>query len=235
MVWPALIAAGATLAGGILQNNSAKAQANRQMEFQEEMSNTSYQRGMEDMRQAGLNPILAAKVGGATTPSGAAAPVANVVGPAVSSALQVQQQSAQIANTEALTKKTQEETKSIQYNNEALQPKRSTEAALWNLGSQSAKGIDRVGEATRDFIQSNPIKRAVRASSTADFSGVRALNQSGFVGSSANSVRTRPELGIHSPRMPAGWVLGPNGWPTKVSDTNPFNFPPGVLMPPRSR
>lgn len=53
--------------------NSAEALANRN--FQERMSNTSYQRAVEDMRKAGLNPILAFANGGASTPGGAGATI----------------------------------------------------------------------------------------------------------------------------------------------------------------
>lgn len=53
--------------------NSAEALANRN--FQERMSNTSYQRAVEDMRKAGLNPILAYANGGASTPGGTGATI----------------------------------------------------------------------------------------------------------------------------------------------------------------
>lgn len=68
--------------------NSAEALANR--EFQERMSNTSYQRAVEDMRKAGLNPILAYANGGASTPGGSGATITGAsMGMPTSSALGV--------------------------------------------------------------------------------------------------------------------------------------------------
>lgn len=56
------------------ENRSFQAdQASTNRQFQADMSNSAYTRAMADMRNAGLNPILAAKQGGASTPSGAMA------------------------------------------------------------------------------------------------------------------------------------------------------------------
>lgn len=111
-----IIAAGVGAAGGLLGgifgNNSAAAEAAKNRRFQERMSNTQYQRGVADMRSAGLNPALAYQQGGASSPSGSSASQNDPIAPAirgaeagVSSALAAARNKVDLAKTLADTRR----------------------------------------------------------------------------------------------------------------------------------
>ena len=119
MPWQAL----ATLGGTLYSAQQAKSRAKDQTNFQREMSNTAYQRAVVDMRKAGINPIMASKLGGASTPTGAMAPtpdfgaVGERTAKTMATAKQVQLLDSQIKNVQSQTNKTNAETKTIEDKN----------------------------------------------------------------------------------------------------------------------
>ena len=134
MVWDSIISAGSSLIGGIMANNASNKQATRQMAFQERMARNAHQYEVEDLRAAGLNPILSAKYGGAHVPPGASAPVQDVIGPAVNSAQAARRLSQELENMDAQNEKTHSDTDL----NKALEQKAVEDA---RLSSASAKNV----------------------------------------------------------------------------------------------
>nr|WAE43791.1 MAG: DNA pilot protein [Microviridae sp.] len=104
-------------------NSAAKQAAQTQMNFQERMSDTQWQRGVNDMKAAGLNPALAYSQGPNTAPGGASYTPGNVGASAMSgvnsamSAMQqmqqIKQSGSQIANIDADTIKKAAETTNV--------------------------------------------------------------------------------------------------------------------------
>lgn len=125
-------------------------QVQKQMAFQERMSGTSYQRATEDMRLAGINPMLAYAQGGASTPgggaaSGAAATVQDVVGPAVASAQHARRLNSELKSMDASRRLTEAQEGRIplenalteQLNAEAYQRTETGKAQERNIEAQT--------------------------------------------------------------------------------------------------
>lgn len=94
-----------------------QASADKQMAFQREMASTQYQRGMADMKKAGLNPIMAYTNGGAAAPPGAstggvsakaeAAPVGEAIQQTLGTALTVAKMRKEFEQADASIKATE--------------------------------------------------------------------------------------------------------------------------------
>lgn len=115
----ALLGIGGSIISGLFsakaaarQNKMQMRMAQKQMDFQERMSSSAYQRAATDLKKAGLNRILALG-GSASSPGGAQAQIVNEGQQAINTALAVRRQEAEIANINASTWNTRANTRQI--------------------------------------------------------------------------------------------------------------------------
>lgn len=126
--------AAASYFGGERRNKTQEQQAQQQIDFQRDMSNTAYQRSMADMKKAGINPILAAKLNPASTPPGSMAIIEDSITAGINTGLQASQ-------TAADTDKKEQETAILELD------KRLKEAVMPTIET-----IDGIIEKTNKFF-----------------------------------------------------------------------------------
>lgn len=140
--------AGTLLAGGLgyygqRKANKANIQSAREaMEFSHDEYSTQYQRSMEDMRKAGLNPILAARYGGGGAASGVQSQSQNEMSGVVSSALEAKRLQADLKLIRENTEKIKADTDSVKLMNKlaVIDQANKNLATRSNVRLQNAQG-----------------------------------------------------------------------------------------------
>lgn len=171
------ISAGAGLLGNLVSGNASAKEADTNRAYQERLSNTSHRREVDDLRDAGLNPILSAAGSGASTPSGSMASFPDA-GPSlakgVESAIAVRQQNAELRGIEANIGNTTQDTQNKKVNNVLMQQQ----------AASTAKDVD--AKTMQNSVLKNTLPAMIKkANAEGDYS---ELNQiMGVINSGASS------------------------------------------------
>jgi hypothetical protein len=157
--------------GGLYRNKEARKASARQMAFQERMSNTAYQRTMDDMRKAGLNPILAGKVGGASTPTGSTYNPENMGQTAVQ-AMQASNNARVLRNTAKLS-----DLDVKAFSKIGVGPQFANTNVINKIGNTGLDGSSSIGQMLRNIKENIQDKMNPKYEGSMD---AKTLNKAGF-------------------------------------------------------
>lgn len=205
-------------------NAAAYNNAKEQMNFQERMSNSAYQRARTDMEAAGINPMLAGiNQSSASTPQGAMADVKiphieDALGRGVSSALEARRLRKELDSTDSQISL-----------NEATRGAAATQALV---NSASAKVADKKAElidAQMPAVKAQARTDEKRAkldekAATYDAIANRVGQAAGIINDATSVLRPKIQIGPRSntpvPPVPSKGSSDPRNWEKRSSTTN---------------
>lgn len=150
----AAVSGGLSLLGGLIGNSAKRKEAAKDRAFQLQMAQNAHQYEVEDLRKAGLNPILSGTGGpGARASGGSKADQDDPVTPAVNSALSAARAAQELDNLKAQEEKTKVDTEvaqkqglllNQQYNQNAFQ-QLEMNPVLLDQARQTLKNLGETG------------------------------------------------------------------------------------------
>jgi hypothetical protein len=190
-----LAGAGISTLGGIISSGYNVHESRQNRRFQRNMANTAHQREMADLKKAGINPLLTAKLGGASTPSGSTSNIQNPAsgaseaGSAYAQYLlnkklnqkQIEKIDSEIITNSALALKYLEETEGQDIHNTktgVLTPAYKEAGKIINKGTSALSTVETSAKESAGIIKNRikTINSSSKARSTAEKANRRARN-----------------------------------------------------------